>query len=114
MTASNKPLNMGNMIEGGSRCRLFPGCCFFCMFWVAIFIIMPTTITIQVSDSCRLRRRARGEDTGAPSHCPPDSVPQTPAGGLRPPAPPLYCCLDCCRAIGGQRGSELIGMDKLG
>src|SRR5204863_5573499 len=25
---------------------------------------------------------------GAPSHCPPDSVPQTPAGGLRPPALP--------------------------
>jgi len=32
----------------------------------------------------------RGErEAGAPSHCPPDSVPQTPAGGLRPPAPLL-------------------------
>src|SRR5947209_509650 len=32
----------------------------------------------------------RGErEAGAPSHCLPDSVPQTLAGGLRPPAPLL-------------------------
>src|SRR5438105_15554966 len=32
----------------------------------------------------------RGEgETGAPSHCPPDSVPQTPAEGASPPARPL-------------------------
>ena len=37
--------------------------------------------------ACGGERRKKGL-AGAPSHCLPDSVPQTPAGGLRPPALP--------------------------
>ena len=47
-------------------------------------------VTFQIPISCRLRRRAReGKKLEAPSHCPPDSVPQTPAGGL--PSPCTLC-----------------------
>ena len=35
----------------------------------------------------RSRTKERGEFAGAPSHCPPDSVPQTPAGGFAPCTP---------------------------
>src|SRR3989454_10066215 len=47
--------------------------------------------------------------------CPPDRVPQTPAGGLRPPAPPTeeLPCETCIGRMGRERSEEYIPMDLM-